>query len=126
MAVHHSQGMPLSTLDSLLMHVRWPLLDVEALSHVEARHSALRGNSKLCELLLEGFRFNSADASGKALQRAQNARCRPRKGMLLLGPLLTEGPWQLPAGSLPTTLIPPALSFVWNIPYFTQLSCLSM
>ena len=45
---------------------------MKTLSNIEARHEALRGSSKLCELLLEGFRFNSADARGKALMRQQH------------------------------------------------------
>jgi len=118
-----SKDGPSDALETLLPHVRWPLLAIETLSHVESRHEALRGNTRLCELLLEGFRFASADARGKAHMRQQGVRCRPRQGMLVLGPLLPEGPI-LP--DAPSSSLPLALSFVWNVSHFASLSCLSM
>lgn len=52
--------------------------------------------------------------------------------MLRLAPLLTEGAWQAPLDaplSPPPdngATFPPSFSFVWNIPHFLSLSCLSM
>mmetsp|Transcript_36892 Transcript_36892/g.61113 ORF Transcript_36892/g.61113 Transcript_36892/m.61113 type:complete len:478 (+) Transcript_36892:72-1505(+) len=115
-----------SALDVLLPLVRWPLLSTETLSQLDQRSATLRSHPAFCELLLEGFRFHSADACAKAAMRASSPRCRVRKGMLTLAPLLAEGPWicefPVPTGSL----FPHSFSFVWNIPHFCSLSCLSM
>lgn len=126
-------GAESSLLDDLLPLVRWPLLTTETLSRVEQRFPELSANPILSELLLEGFRFNSADAQGKAELRRRNARYCARKGMLDLAPLLPEGPWEGPwpsplahadaAGVRGCELL---LSYVWNIPHFLSLSCLSM
>ena len=130
-AMEGSRPQPL--LDHLLPLVRWPLLSTETLSLVEQQYPELRANPRVSDLLLEGFRFNSADAQGKGELRKKNVRCNGRKGMLLLAPLLPDGPWEGPVPS-PVAHSDAAdgegcqmlLSYVWNIPHFASLTCLSM
>lgn len=131
---------PLSALDQLLPLIRWPLLSSEVLCKVERLHPELAESAQLPQLLLEGFRYHSADAEGKeALRRSHEQdthaerRCRFRRGMLRLAPLLPEGPWtalaeasQSPPPDALAPLFPTSFSFVWNIPHFLSLSCLSM
>jgi len=65
-----------AALDELLPLVRWPLLQMETLASVESRLPALRESSLFCGLLLEGFRFHSADALAREARRAQSPRRR--------------------------------------------------
>ena len=135
-----------TALDQLLSLVRWPLLSTESLSTVESAHPSLAGAATLPQLLLEGFRFHSATTSEakEALRQSYRSskadalrRCTYRRGMLVLSPLLPEGPWFAPADwdtvretadavNAGNPSFPSSFSYVWNIPHFTSLSCLSM
>jgi len=126
---------PAADLERLLALLRWPLLAPESLAEVEAEHPALATTPALSRLLLEGFRFHSAPPTAKRAMRQTHARCRPRAGMLSLLPMLPDGPWEAPAGFAPLPSLASAdgltvptqgFSFVWNIPHFASLSCLSM
>ena len=127
--------LPASAREQLLPLVRWPLLRPTSLASVEEEHPRLAsGSDGLPRLLLEGFRFHSADTSLKLTMRTSCVRCRPRVGMLSLLPLLPEGRWEGPAGFAPPPslhsadflTVPTSFSYVWNIPHFASLSCLSM
>ena len=129
---------PDAQLAQLLALVRWPLLPMARLAAVEEDHPLLATSSALPRLLLEGFRYHAAEPSAKRAMRQSHARCRPRAGMLALFPLLPQGgPWRAPAASwklLESTdsittdepRVPSQFSFVWNVPHFRTLSCLSM
>lgn len=130
---HQEPPLPVATLDRLLELIRWPLLSTECLSGVEASHPSFKASAMLPQLMLEGFRYHSADSHARTLMRATQPRCRPRVGMLSLLPLLPDGPWEAPPGFTPPPStgaeglqVPSSFSYVWNIPHFSSLSCLSM
>eukprot|EP00900_Chrysochromulina_parva_P022379 jgi/Chrpa1/4775/Chrysochromulina_OHIO_Genome00016583-RA len=128
---------PDAQLAQLLALVRWPLLPMARLAAVEDDHPLLATSSALPLLLLEGFRYHAAEPSAKRAMRQSHARCRPRVGMLALFPLLPQGgPWRAPAiwkllestdsNTADEPRVPSQFSFVWNVPHFRTLSCLSM
>jgi len=121
----------LDDLLKLLKLVRWPLLSTKTLKAAKQRIPALQDNPSMaaafCELMFECVEFQDADASGKDELRKASPRCRLRKGMPLPPlPLLEEGPWRSPTPLPPSCLLPSTLSYVWRIPHFSSLSCLSM
>ena len=105
------------------------------------------GSAKMPQLLLEGFRYRSATDEAKDAMRRELPRCKLRLGMLHLAPLLPDGPWTMPQemttaladaarharagsspspGGSPAIRFPNAFHFVWNVPHFRSLHCLSM